>query len=65
MENYLKPPFLLRTASIVTLILAVGHTTGGLSSWSPDGETEVLRAMRSFHFDFAGVSQCRFVAVSS
>jgi hypothetical protein len=57
MENYLKPPFLLRTASIITLILTVGHTAGGLSSWSPGGETEVLRAMRSFHFDFSGVSR--------
>jgi hypothetical protein len=39
------------------LLLAVGHTSGGLSFWSPAGETEVLRAMRSFHFDAGGVSR--------
>jgi hypothetical protein len=42
---------------IFALLLAVGHTSGGLSFWSPAGETEVLRAMRSFHFDAAGVSR--------
>ena len=53
----MKPSLLLRIASILTLLLAVGHTSGGLSFWSPGGETEVLRAMRSFHFDAAGVSR--------
>jgi hypothetical protein len=53
----MKAPLLLRIASIITLILAAGHTSGGLSFWSPGGETEVLRAMRSFHFDAAGVSR--------
>jgi hypothetical protein len=53
----MKPTVLLRIASIVTLLLAVGHTSGGLSSWSPDGETDVLRTMRSFHFDAAGASR--------
>ncbi|HET6329201.1 MAG TPA: hypothetical protein VFF76_00295 [Holophagaceae bacterium] len=53
----MKPPLLLRVASIITLLLAVGHTTGGFSFWSPAGETEVLRAMRSFHFDAIGVSR--------
>ena len=48
---------LLRIASILTLLLAAGHTSGGLTFWSPAGETEVLRAMRSFHFDAAGVSR--------
>ncbi|HEV2680753.1 MAG TPA: hypothetical protein VGV14_09665 [Rhodanobacter sp.] len=53
----MKPSLLLRIASIITLLLAVGHTSGGLSFWSPGGETEVLRAMRSFHFDAGGVSR--------
>jgi len=53
----MKPSLLLRIASIITLLFAVGHTAGGLSFWSPAGETEVLRAMRSFHFDAAGVSR--------
>jgi hypothetical protein len=53
----MKPSLLLRIASIITLLLAVGHTAGGLSFWSPAGETEVLRAMRSFHFDAGGVSR--------
>jgi hypothetical protein len=53
----MKPSLLLRIASIMTLLFAAGHTAGGLSSWSPAGETDVLRAMRSFHFDAAGVSR--------
>jgi len=48
---------LLRISSVLALLLAAGHTSGGLSSWSPAGETEVLRAMRSFHFDAAGASR--------
>src|SRR5947207_13035730 len=53
----MKPALLLRIASILALLLAAGHTSAGLSFWSPPGETEVLRAMRSFHFDAAGVSR--------
>ena len=53
----MKPSLLLRIASILALLLAAGHTSGGLSYWSPSGETEVLRAMRSFHFDVAGASR--------
>jgi hypothetical protein len=53
----MKPSLPLRIASIVMLILAAGHTAGGLSFWSPAGETEVLRAMRSFRFDAMGVSR--------
>lgn len=53
----MRPFLLLRIASILTLLLAAGHTAGGLSFWSPSGETEVLRAMRSFHFDAGGVSR--------
>ncbi|SFS09022.1 hypothetical protein SAMN05216570_2500 [Dyella sp. OK004] len=53
----MKPFVLLRIASILTLLFAAGHTSGGLSLWSPAGETDVLRAMRSFHFDAAGTSR--------
>ena len=53
----MKSSLLLRIASILTLLFAAGHTTGGLSFWSPPGETEALRTMRSFHFDAAGVSR--------
>ena len=53
----MRTSLLLRLASVLTLLLAVGHTSGGLSYWSPAGETEVLRAMRSFHFDVAGTSR--------
>ena len=47
----------LRIASIVSVLFAGGHTLGGTESWSPAGETEVLAAMRSFHFDTEGVSR--------
>ncbi len=53
----MKPTLLLRIASILTLLFALGHTAGGLSSWSPAGETEVLRAMKSFRFDAGGLNR--------
>jgi hypothetical protein len=48
---------LLRVASILTLIFAVGHSLGGMQSWSPAGETAVLREMRSFRFEAEGLSR--------
>ena len=53
----MKRPLLLRIASMVSLLFGVGHTLGGMKSWSPIGDTEVLRAMRSFRFDVAGMSR--------
>ena len=53
----MKPYVVLRITSLISLILAVGHSLGGADSWSPAGETEVLKAMRTFHFDTAGVSR--------
>ena len=53
----MKTSVVLRITSIITLILAVGHSLGGLDSWSPAGETEVLKAMQSFRFDIAGMSR--------
>ena len=52
-----SPRLWLRIASILTFLLAAAHTAGGMQSWSPAGETEVLRAMRSFRFDAEGVSR--------
>ena len=53
----MKAPILLRITTVVTLLFAVGHTLGGIHSWSPGGETEVLDAMRTFHFDAEGASR--------
>jgi hypothetical protein len=53
----MNPFLLLRIASILSLLFATGHTSGGINLWSPAGETEVLRAMRSFHFDAMDVSR--------
>ena len=50
-------PAMLRTASILTVLFAAGHTLGGLQSWSPAGNTEVLRAMRQFQFEAEGVTR--------
>ncbi len=47
----------LRIASVLSLLIAAGHTLGGRSSWSPVGENDTLRAMRSFHMDVFGVSR--------
>src|SRR5450631_3428881 len=56
----MKPALLLRIASIITLTMALGHSAGGLSSWSPPGETDILSAMRSFHFDAGGLNRSYF-----
>ena len=48
---------LLRSASVISLIFAAGHTLGGLQKWSPMGENDVLRAMTMVHFDTMGVNR--------
>lgn len=48
---------LLRIASIISVVFAAGHSMGGLQSWSPNGETDVLKAMRDVRFDVMGVSR--------
>jgi hypothetical protein len=53
----MKTPILLRIASIVMFLFAAGHSLGGPDSWSPAGETDVLRAMRSVSFHAAGVDR--------
>jgi hypothetical protein len=44
----------LRVAALLSVLLALGHTAGGLQHWSPPGETEVLRSMGTFRFDAFG-----------
>lgn len=56
----MKPSTVLRITSLISLIFAVGHCLGSLESWSPVGETEVLRAMKSFHFETEGVIRTYF-----
>ena len=42
---------LLKTAAVISLLFAAGHTRGGLRKWSPMGENEVLSAMTERQFD--------------
>jgi hypothetical protein len=56
----MKPSTVLRITSLITLIFAVGHSLGSMQSWSPVGETQVLNAMKSFHFDAEGVTRTYF-----
>lgn len=44
----------LRIAAVITVLFAAGHLMGGMESWSPVGETAVLRSMRVFTFDAMG-----------
>jgi hypothetical protein len=53
----MKAALFLRIAATLSLIFAAGHTAGGLKSWSPAGETDVLRQMAAFHFNASGVSR--------
>jgi hypothetical protein len=57
MRTRIGSALFLRIASVLTLLFAAGHIFGGLDSWSPVGETDVLGAMRSFHFDAEGVDR--------
>ena len=49
--------FLLRTASVISLLFTVGHSLGGLNEWSPMGETDVLKAMTDSHFEILGANR--------
>jgi hypothetical protein len=57
MTTWLTPAILLRTASCLTLLFAAGHAMGGMDSWSPPGETDVLQSMRAFQFDVMGATR--------
>ena len=45
----------LRISAIISLLFAVGHSLGGLQSWSPIADNTVLQSMRTVHFDVMGV----------
>ena len=53
----MSPSLPLRVASIISAVNAAGHTLGGQSAWSPQGENTVLQAMRTTRFDVLGVSR--------
>ncbi|HEV7498656.1 MAG TPA: hypothetical protein VGQ33_01575 [Vicinamibacteria bacterium] len=53
----MKAPILLRISSIISLLFATGHSLGGRQSWSPAGETEVLRAMKTVSYHVMGVDR--------
>jgi hypothetical protein len=53
----MRPTLLLRIGSAIALLFALGHNLGGLDSWSPPGETEVLGSMKTFRFEAMGVSR--------
>lgn len=46
---------LLRIASAISIVFALGHSLGGLSQWSPMGGNAVLDAMRTVRFLVMGV----------
>lgn len=48
---------LLRIASVISLLFALGHTAGGMKKWSPMGDNDVLKAMTSTRFDVMGTSR--------
>jgi hypothetical protein len=47
----------LRISAVVSLLLAIGHSVGGLESWSPNGNLPVLQQMRETHFDVMGANR--------
>jgi hypothetical protein len=53
----MKAPILLRIAAIISALTAAGHTLGGRQSWSPAGETDVLRAMKTVSYHAQGVDR--------
>src|SRR5262245_7499562 len=53
----MNAPLLLRIASVLSFLFTAGHALGGRKSWSPLGENEVLRVMRTQHFDVMGVNR--------
>jgi len=50
----------LRIASVISLLVAAGHTLGGRSYWSPMGDNPVLQLMRSTRFHVMGVDRTYF-----
>lgn len=48
---------LLRIASIISLVFAVGHIIGGFKLWSPMGNNPVLESMKNVRFDIMGADR--------
>lgn len=48
---------LLRIAAVISVLFATGHAMGGRKDWSPMGDTEVLKAMRTVRFEVMGVNR--------
>ena len=48
---------LLRLASAIALLFALGHSFGGTTRWSPMGENAVLKAMATVRFDTMGANR--------
>ena len=53
----MKTRLFLRIAAIVSLLLAVGHSIGGMKSWSPMPDNDVFRAMKTVRFDLGSVNR--------
>jgi hypothetical protein len=49
------PKLLLRIASVISFVFALGHSLGGLSQWSPMGGNAVLANMGAVRFLVMGV----------
>jgi hypothetical protein len=48
---------LLKIASVISLLFALGHSLGGTKRWSPMGENDVLTSMATVRFDVMGTSR--------
>jgi hypothetical protein len=55
-----NPLIAIRLVSVLSLVFAVGHTLGGMQSWSPIGPNAVLSSMQTFRFDVSGVTRSYF-----
>jgi len=54
----MKPVTLLRAASILTFLVAVGHTIGGVfGSVAPGAQAAAVLAMKTNHFQVMGVTR--------
>lgn len=51
----MTPKLLLRIASVISFVFALGHSLGGLSQWSPMGGNAVLANMGAVRFLVMGV----------
>jgi hypothetical protein len=47
----------LRISAVISLLFTAGHTLGGRKDWSPMGENDVLRAMRTMRFEAMGATR--------